>query len=852
MRRISVRSWFLVLAILVGAYACDEILETIALGEIEALVGDDLRLLAGDTGTLAVRVVDEAGEPVPDIVGSWTVVSGGGSVTPTELRTDANGEARTEWTVGSTLGEQVVEAEVDGLDPFEFVATVVGPVDTLTVLTDSLAFLALGDTASAEVHAVDGLGQDRSDGLTWTSRDPAVASVDSVGRVVSEAVGETWVTASASGLSDSARVTVTQVAARVQGSPPDSIFVLGDSAEAAAAVYDANDFEIPGAPVAWSSLDTGIVEMRGAWAIAKAVGDADIVAEAEGLADTIPAWVTPPSDPPSWEVVFEGQAYTDIWATSATDVWAITQGTLRRYDGTSWTSERIHDSGSLASIWGSGPDDVWVGSSSLVLHYDGAGWTSEELPSNNNQLQIHGTGPSDVFAVSVSGNIWHYDGADWTQVSTGYGALEDVWATSSDDVWVAGVDRTLVHYDGTDWTEVVVPEELAPDSDHFLAVWASSATDVWVAPHAHDRGLLHYDGTAWEFVDFGVAPPAPYEDIWGTGPDDIWVTGTYGNVLHYDGASWTRPYSDGAFGRFYGIWGTGDGHVFAAGASYEMGANIVEWDGAAWTVHHRGFGHINDAWSASPTDVWAVTSGGRSLHYDGMEWSYVPTGVQGDLRGVWGAGPGDVRAVGRDGQIVRNTGAGWTAESSGVTTDLTDIWGRSATDVWAVGDSGTVLHYDGSGWSPVAGGPTGNLTAVRGTGTAVYVGGHIGAVHRYEAGSWTEEIPMTESVTDLWSGKGVTWSAHANGYVGRYDGGEDWPTERPIIYFLHAITGTTDPDVVADVIAVGGRNVLHHNGIEWSEQSLPAGVHPLLRAVVAVGPDEYFALGSGIILRGTR
>ena len=51
--------------------------------------------------------------------------------------------------------------------------------------------------------------------------------------------------------------------------------------------------------------------------------------------------------------------------------------------------------------------------------------------------------------------------------------------------------------------------------------------------------------------------------------------------------------------------------------------------------------------------------------------------------------------------ILHYDGVAWTRMDSGVSTTLTRVWGRTQTDVFAVGLAGTIVHFDGTSWTPV-------------------------------------------------------------------------------------------------------------------------------------------------------
>ncbi len=71
---------------------------------------------------VVVRVQNIYGRPVAGATVNWSVVSGGGSITPPRSRSDANGFASASWTLGSSLGEQTATASIPGLDTRVFAA----------------------------------------------------------------------------------------------------------------------------------------------------------------------------------------------------------------------------------------------------------------------------------------------------------------------------------------------------------------------------------------------------------------------------------------------------------------------------------------------------------------------------------------------------------------------------------------------------------------------------------------------------------------------------------------------------------------------------------------------------------
>ena len=62
---------------------------------------------------LVVQVNDTEGKPIRGVRIRWTVVAGTGSVSPAESVTDEDGQAEARWSLGQTLGLNLVLAEIN-------------------------------------------------------------------------------------------------------------------------------------------------------------------------------------------------------------------------------------------------------------------------------------------------------------------------------------------------------------------------------------------------------------------------------------------------------------------------------------------------------------------------------------------------------------------------------------------------------------------------------------------------------------------------------------------------------------------------------------------------------------------
>ena len=121
------RKPFLLPALLLafGTVACDPI----AVDDPYAVGAVDYPEVAnpGDTITVGVRVIASTGRAAPGVTVSWSVVSGGGQITPLNPITDDSGLSEARWALSMMEGEQVARASVRRLTPVDLVVRTGAP-----------------------------------------------------------------------------------------------------------------------------------------------------------------------------------------------------------------------------------------------------------------------------------------------------------------------------------------------------------------------------------------------------------------------------------------------------------------------------------------------------------------------------------------------------------------------------------------------------------------------------------------------------------------------------------------------------------------------------------------------------
>lgn len=155
--------------------------------------------LVGSTLSITFHVTDVNGAGIRGAVVRWDLVTGVGALSADSALTDGSGNASVDWTLDTTAGPDRMEARTGVLQGL--LITVNGTPDrpaTMRLTSDTLSFAAVGDTLTLAAGVSDRYGNTiPTADIMWTSADTGVATVDSAGRVVARASGQTTITATA-------------------------------------------------------------------------------------------------------------------------------------------------------------------------------------------------------------------------------------------------------------------------------------------------------------------------------------------------------------------------------------------------------------------------------------------------------------------------------------------------------------------------------------------------------------------------------------------------------------------------------------------------------------------------------
>ena len=288
---------------------------------------------AGETKELFVLVIDANDMEIPGAELAWS------SENPTVATVDDRGvvTARMEGVTRVTVTSGAISAHV---------MVIVGSPTTLVVSTKSVRLTAIGETIYPIAMVLDAYNQEIPGAdLAWASKDPAVATVNDYGGVTAQMNGQTIVTVTWEDMSDSISVSVEQQADDIVVTPGSvHLSAVGETIQLAATVFDANDVEITGAKVTWTSGNPSVasVDNRGL-VTAQMTGTSDLTVTSASVTVTV--------------VVSVGEVSTDraslVHFYHATDGpnWTDNTNWLTDEPLNQWHGISVDSAGRVESIW---------------------------------------------------------------------------------------------------------------------------------------------------------------------------------------------------------------------------------------------------------------------------------------------------------------------------------------------------------------------------------------------------------------------------------------------------------------------------------------------------------------------
>ncbi|WP_238431777.1 hypothetical protein [Streptomyces cavernae] len=347
----------------------------------------------------------------------------------------------------------------------------------------------------------------------------------------------------------------------------------------------------------------------------------------------------------------------------------------------------------------------------------------------------------------------------------------------------------------TPWKLALPLSEAA--SMHFWDVDARSRTDAWAVGQktrafSVEPVAKRWDGTRWSDVQLASTGgrPAQLERVAASGPDDVWVAGTYTDVGIPSASSAKLP--DRLADRLAGRPADSPADRSRGGDARPAAASPIvlqHWDGTRWKRVQRPA--PAEGWIRTPVEL---TSLGRdSVWLTTMDWNPVTNAYTGQLE-HW------------DGRTWRRTALPSAPDGSPVLPWA--ITGTGPDDVWVTADAdadGTVTpllyHFDGRRWTVDS----------------------IPVPYEYDAGWVANKVVTTKRGTVHVFGKTNDPVVSDGLLAARWDGRTWRPVPAPDVEEVSA-SGTDGSGAVwiAGWPAGGGHAVLSRwDGVSWTKEQLP-------------------------------
>jgi hypothetical protein len=269
----------------------------------------------------------------------------------------------------------------------------------------------------------------------------------------------------------------------------------------------------------------------------------------------------------AWQVSMQsGLSFYDVWASSATDVYVSSLGTMLHYNGTQWTNAYVSDADSMDGVWGGGPQPATVysvGENGTLATLSGGTWTTQSIGTH--VYALWGPNTTSFYTGAGGGLIGYLDNGILSSYDVGTSAnVQSIWGSSANNVYAVASDGTIYNEKNTDgnWNQMTAPG----GGGTLYAVYGSSGTDIY-AVGASGRVLHNTGTTSWTAQTSGTT--VTLRGVWADTPGsgytaDAYAVGDNGVVQHYNGSKWINmpaPVSS----RFRSVYGTSATNLYVVG-----------------------------------------------------------------------------------------------------------------------------------------------------------------------------------------------------------------------------------------------------------------------------------------------
>lgn len=231
-----------------------------------------------------------------------------------------------------------------------------------------------------------------------------------------------------------------------------------------------------------------------------------------------------------------------------------------QWDGKKWKLLRVPTEAfggligffSIRTIFVFNTNDIWTFSiAGSYSHWNGMIWTTKFLSERSGGgLKYWGSGPSNLYLTGTDGSLSHYDGNLWQKLSSGTKLpINDIWGAKNEGTgeWeiiavasnnFSNQGKKLLRINGTSVS--ALPDSGLPWS--LSGIWSVPGKSYYVT----GDGLYNLPtiGPIWKRDTISNYYKT---SIRGNHENDVFVTGSFMLLMHYNGKSW-KKYFEGING----------------------------------------------------------------------------------------------------------------------------------------------------------------------------------------------------------------------------------------------------------------------------------------------------------------
>jgi hypothetical protein len=223
----------------------------------------------------------------------------------------------------------------------------------------------------------------------------------------------------------------------------------------------------------------------------------------------------------------------------------------------------------LNGVYAFSEHDIWI-SGGLPIHGDGNSWQIYPIEDMGLPSAVAdkpwGRSSSDIYFAGRGGTVVHYDGTHWTQLQTGTTMeIQDIYGAQNKTTGRWEILATAGNYYVSNERKIlsITDTTITALSDSGInwalsSVWFVPGKEYWVVGDGVYKKNFALQLSLWQ----RLAGSAQYGStkVRGTQINDIFICGSFGEIVHFNGASWHNYFNQikPLYGIFYSIASKGD------------------------------------------------------------------------------------------------------------------------------------------------------------------------------------------------------------------------------------------------------------------------------------------------------